>query len=141
MFVQACHDFAAARRHRFRPEKGAAMSDGEHVRRLLEQRKQGSSSASRPPVRRSHLDSEIARSGHLVHKLKAKDTTGRWAFYFVYVPALREQQFLDALHGDGTIDLETYGKVIASCYGEGPSEEVCAFLKEKYGFNVAPKGG
>jgi hypothetical protein len=34
------------------------------------------------------------------------------------------------------IDLETYGKVIASCYGEEPTQEVKDFLKEKYGFIV-----
>lgn len=86
--------------------------------------------------KRSYTDKLIGRSGHLIHKLKAKDTTGRWAYYFVYVPAGKEQLFLRAIDGDGTVDLEDYGKVIASCYGEEPTQEIKDFLKEKYGFSV-----
>ena len=86
--------------------------------------------------KRSFFEKEIARSGNLIHKLKAKDTTGRWAYYFVYVIAAKERLFLRALEGDGTVDLEKYGKVIASCYGEEPTQEVKDFLKEKYDFNV-----
>lgn len=85
---------------------------------------------------RSFVDKIIAKKGHLIHKLKAKDTTGRWAYYFVLVEAPKEQSFLAAIQGDGTIDLEDFGKVIASCYGEDPSQEVKDYLKEKYGFDV-----
>ncbi len=91
---------------------------------------------SAPPAPRSHADQLIARSGHLIHKLKAKDTTGRWAYYFVYVEAAKERAFLAAIDGDGIINLEDYGRVIASCYGETPSEEIRTFLREKYGFEV-----
>ncbi|HRK69843.1 MAG TPA: hypothetical protein PKY73_20030 [Hyphomonas sp.] len=85
---------------------------------------------------RSQADQLIAKSGHLVHKLKAKDTTGRWAYYFVYVERAKEKAFLAAIEGDGIIQLEDYGRVVASCYGEEPDEETKAFLKEKYGFDV-----
>jgi hypothetical protein len=54
----------------------------------------------------------------------------------VLVQPAKERLFLKAIDGDETIDLEQYGKVIASCYGQQPSEEVKAFLKEKYDFNV-----
>jgi hypothetical protein len=74
--------------------------------------------------------------GHLIHKLKAKDTSGRWAYYFVLVQGDREAEFLGAIEGDGTVDLEEYGKVIASCYGEEPTKEVREYLKERYGFEV-----
>lgn len=86
--------------------------------------------------KRSFIDKEIARSGHLIHKLKAKDTTGRWAYYFVYVPVARERTFLRSIEGDGIIDLEKYGRVIASCYGEEPTQAVKDLLKEKYDFRV-----
>jgi hypothetical protein len=86
--------------------------------------------------RRSLIDQEIARRGHQIHKLKAKDTTGRWAYYFVLVEPFRERSFLKAIAGDGNVDLEKYGKIIASCYGEKPSDEVRAHLKQKYGFDV-----
>lgn len=86
--------------------------------------------------KRSFVDKLIAQKGHLVHKLKAKDSTGRWAYYFVLVEAPREQAFMDALKSQESIDLEDFGKVIASCYGEEPNEQVKQLLKEKYGFEV-----
>lgn len=86
--------------------------------------------------RRSFVDQIISKKGHLIHKLKAKDTTGRWAYYFVLVEPPRESAFLKAIEGDGTIDLEDFGKVIASCYGETPSDDVKQYLKDKYGFEV-----
>ena len=84
----------------------------------------------------SFVDKVIAKKGHLVHKLKARDSTGRWAYYFVLVEPAREQAFMKAIQGDGTIDLEDFGKVIASCYGEEPSDEVKEFLRTKYSFEV-----
>jgi hypothetical protein len=78
----------------------------------------------------------VKSSGHLIHKLKAKDTTGRWAYYFVLVNSGNEKEFLKAIEGDGTIDLEDFGQVVASCYGETPSQEVKDYLKNKYDFDV-----
>jgi hypothetical protein len=81
-------------------------------------------------------DEEISKLGHLIHKLKAKDSTGRWAYYFLLVPPDCTKSFLDNLNGDGTIDIEDYGVVIASSYGEVPTKEVKAYLKNRYGFDV-----
>ncbi|NJR75627.1 MAG: hypothetical protein HC773_22435 [Scytonema sp. CRU_2_7] len=83
-----------------------------------------------------YVDKYFAERGHLIHKLKAKDSTGRWAYYFVYVKPDLEQAFLKALESGQIIDLEDYGKVIGSCYGEKPSKQLRSFLKEKYGFDV-----
>ena len=85
---------------------------------------------------RSHTNQLIACNGQQVHKLKAKDTTGRWAYYFVYVERAKEPAFLAAIKGDGTIDLSDYGRIIASCYGEAPDQATRDFLKETYGFDV-----
>jgi len=95
-----------------------------------------SDGSERVVARKSFMDRLIARRGHLIHKLKAKDTTGRWAYYFVLVMQDRESEFLTAIEGDGTLDLEDYGKVVASCYGEEPNEEIRSYLLEKYGFEV-----
>ncbi len=78
----------------------------------------------------------LAQQGHLIHKLKAKDSTGRWAYYFVYVESHKEQAFLDALDSNENIDLEDYGKVIGSSYGEKPNDQLRALLKNTYGFDV-----
>ncbi len=86
--------------------------------------------------KRSFADQVIAKKGHLIHKLKAKDSTGRWAYYFVLVEPPKEQSFLKAIQGEGMIDLEDYGKVIASCYGEEPSQDIKDMMKERYGFDV-----
>lgn len=94
------------------------------------------SDATDSQQKRSFVDQIIAKKGHLIHKLKAKDTTGRWAYYFVLVEPPRESAFLKAIKGEGTVDLEEYGKIIASCYGEEPSDEVKTFLKDRYGFEV-----
>lgn len=86
--------------------------------------------------RRSFTDQVVARKGHLIHKLKAKDTTGKWAYYFILVEPSQEGIFLKALEGQGVTSLEEYGKIIASCYGEEPTQEIKDFLKEKYDFVV-----
>lgn len=91
-------------------------------------------SAPAPWKTRSFVDAYVARTMHQVHKLKAKDTTTRWAYYYVLVNKDREPAFLAAIEGDGTIDLQDYGTVIASCYGETPNQEVRDELKRKYGF-------
>jgi hypothetical protein len=84
----------------------------------------------------TYTDRHLSQKGHLIHKLKAKDTTGRWAYYFVLVNQSSEQEFLQALSSNQSIDLDQYGKVVASCYGEKPDEETRKFLKEKYKFDV-----
>jgi hypothetical protein len=84
----------------------------------------------------SFADKIIAKKGHLIHKLKAKDSTGRWAYYFVLIEPSKEKSFMAALDSTESIDLEDFGKVIASNYGEEPSEEVKKMLKERYGFDV-----
>jgi len=82
-------------------------------------------------------DRIIASLGHLIHKLKAKDTAGRWVHYFVYVPKEREVAFAAELNkGKGIIDLDQLGVVIASNYGEEPNAEIKYYLKAKYGFDV-----
>ncbi len=79
----------------------------------------------------------ISRNGHNVHKLKGKDSTGRWAYYFVLIEPEMENKFLKAIEAKtGTIDFENYGEVIASCYGETPTQEVKNHLKELYGFDL-----
>jgi len=85
---------------------------------------------------RAFLDQLIGRQGHLVHRIRAKDTTGRYALYFIYVRPNREAAFLACISGQGEIGLEDHGDVLASCYGDEPTAEVRGFLHERYGFDV-----
>lgn len=89
-----------------------------------------------PPAPTSFADRIIASKGSLIHKLKAKDSTGEWAYYFLLVEAAKEQEFTKSVKEQTVSNLEAYGKIIASCYGEEPSDEVKQLLKEKYGFDV-----
>jgi len=79
----------------------------------------------------------IATRGHCVHKLRAKDVSGAWAYYFVLVEPHRERAFLDAIEsGSGIVDLKRYGHVVASCYGDEPTAEIRRYLKQTYDFDV-----
>lgn len=83
------------------------------------------------------MDRVISSRGHLIHKLRATDNTGREAYYFLLIEPLNETAFKKALAiGNDTINLEEFGKVIASCYGDKPTKEVQKLLKEKYQFVV-----
>lgn len=84
----------------------------------------------------SSQPSQTASFGHFVHKLRAKDSTGRWAYYFIYVPPSREKDFLASIGGPGIIDLQSFGVIVASNYGEEPDAEVRRYLKTRYGFEV-----
>jgi hypothetical protein len=115
------------------PPPGELFHDLEaQVANLAEKNKTGILRHKNTPI----SDRRIASRGHLIQKLKAKDTTGRWAYYFVLVLPDSEASFLKAIEGDGTIDLEDFGQVVASCYGEEPTQEVKDYLYEKYGFRV-----
>ena len=85
---------------------------------------------------KSFTDREISRSGHLIHKLKAKDSTRKWAYYFVLIDEPRERDFMKMIGSEGMIDLKNFGTVVASCYGEKPDAQTANFLKETYGFDV-----
>jgi hypothetical protein len=86
---------------------------------------------------KSFVDKVISKKAHLIHKIKAIDSTGRWAYYFLLVEPMKEKAFMDAMNSDADeINLEDYGQIVASNYGEEPSEEVRTMLKDKYDFDV-----
>ncbi len=84
----------------------------------------------------THADREISRRGHLVHKLKAKDSTGRWAYYVLLVSPGRERMFTAALKAAGSMDLASYGSILASNYGQEPNAETRLEMKRRFGFDV-----
>lgn len=84
------------------------------------------------------IDRDIQSCSHLIHKIKATDSTGRYAYYFVLIrDSEREKAFLAALENtDAGLNLSEYGAVIQSCYGDAPSESVKRFLRERYQFDI-----
>ena len=84
----------------------------------------------------SFVDREIARNWHRVEQLTARDSTGRRAVYFVYVSPLRKGALMKAIDGTATFNLEQYGDVIASNYGDAPSDETRQLIKDRFGIDV-----
>lgn len=72
-----------------------------------------------------------------VHRLKVKGPEGEWAYYFLYVPPLRERAFRSARRelAAGSVAPEAYGIVLASDLGERPAPATLKYLKDKYGLN------
>ena len=66
--------------------------------------------------------------------LQAEDHTDHLACYFIQVSPLRLPQFRKAVQSGNTLDLEIYGEVIASGYGQ-PSDEVRNDIRSRFGWN------
>lgn len=81
-----------------------------------------------------HTRRLIGARGHLVHQLSATDSNGRRAYYFLLVEPAMEPVFLERIRnpqGD-VLNLEDYGIILASCFGERPTEETRRRLREDY---------
>lgn len=78
----------------------------------------------------------VSMSGHLINELKARDSSGKMAYYFVLVEPEYQDKFDKFVSGIENINLSEYGRVIASCYGEEPSQVVKDFLKKEFGIFV-----
>lgn len=72
--------------------------------------------------------------GERIFLIHANDHTGHRAYYFVQVNPLRVPQFQKALKGSDAMDLESYGEIIASGYGNA-SEEVRSYIRKRFGWN------
>ncbi|MCH2546388.1 MAG: hypothetical protein MK052_02095 [Alphaproteobacteria bacterium] len=93
-------------------------------------------SSALPPGK--HTQRLIGKRGHLIHKLSATDINGRSAYYFLLVDVEKENAFIERVRnpqGD-ILELEDYGTVIASCFGEHPNAETKKFLKTTYDLEV-----
>ncbi len=80
------------------------------------------------------VDKIVSSKSEFIYKVNATDSTGRRAFYYILVDKLKLKEFL-AMKPDGRYDLADFGQILASGYGDEPSDDVKAILKEKYGFN------
>lgn len=82
----------------------------------------------------SYLGKLISQNGRLIHKVIARDYTGRWAYYFIFIPESKESAFMRALAHSDNVEFDAYGTVVASCYGVAPNKRVRQQLYEEYGF-------
>jgi hypothetical protein len=74
--------------------------------------------------------------GENIHFIRAKDTTGQMACYFVRVPETLLPFFQQALRRNKITSLEDYGEIVASNYGNEPSSQTKQILHEKYGIEL-----
>ena len=74
---------------------------------------------------------KILNQNTKLYKVKGDDHTGKKAWYLVSVNKTKAALFEKALKS-GILKITDYGKVIASGYGEEPSEKTINFYKEKY---------
>lgn len=84
--------------------------------------------------KKTFMDHLINSRGDLCYKVTGKDITGRNAWYFVLVDKDRKEAFLKHKSGD-SYNLEDYGKIIISGYGDSVPLDVQEMLKDKYGFD------
>jgi hypothetical protein len=67
-----------------------------------------------------------------VFLVRGNDSTGRAAWYFLLVDPAKKAAFRKA--ATGQVELNAYGRVIASGYGTDPPPEVRERMKTEYGF-------
>ncbi|MDX1949776.1 MAG: hypothetical protein SFT90_04680 [Rickettsiales bacterium] len=84
--------------------------------------------------KKSFMDHLINSRGDLCYKVTGRDITGRNAWYFILVDKEKKDAFLKHKSGD-SYNLEDYGKIIISGYGDSVPPDVQEMLKEKYGFD------
>lgn len=56
---------------------------------------------------------------------------GKEAFYFLLLARTRRAALFEALESGGDLDLETFGEIVCSGWGQ-PSEEDKSYMREKY---------
>lgn len=108
-----------------------ALRRGGFAERELNRRGAGHAPGARAG---SALDRHIADASRQVRRLRAKDASGRWAYYVVYVHPHKERLFTAAVNGKSPMNLEDYGVVLASNFGEALSAENQRMLEERYGW-------
>jgi len=99
--------------------------------KIKQQRNKNSSSTS-------FTDRYISGSG-LIQKIKAVDSKNQKpALYYLLVQKSKQKAFeemVEQTKKSGSMNLEDYGKIIASCYGTEPNDRVKEIMK-KYGFEL-----
>ncbi|MBN9119865.1 MAG: hypothetical protein J0I06_12010 [Planctomycetes bacterium] len=64
--------------------------------------------------------------------VRGNDSTGRAAWYFVLVDPAKKAAFRRAAVGQ--LELNAYGRIVASGYGADPPSDVRERMKTEYGF-------
>jgi hypothetical protein len=81
---------------------------------------------------RSYADRVRRERADNVFLVRGNDSTGRPAWYFVLVDPAKKAAFRKAFTGQ--VELNAYGRILASGYGTDPPADVRERMKTEYGF-------
>jgi hypothetical protein len=81
---------------------------------------------------RSYTDRVRRERANNVFLVRGNDSTGRPAWYFVLVDPAKKAAFRKAFTGQ--VELNAYGRIIASGYGTDPPADVRERMTTEYGF-------
>jgi hypothetical protein len=87
--------------------------------------------ASEAPAR-SYADRVRRERGNNVFLVRGNDSTGHPAWYFVLVDPAKRTAFRKAFSGQ--LQLNAFGRILASGYGTDPPDDVRERMKTEYGF-------
>lgn len=94
------------------------------------QESQANPAPPEPPGR--HADQVRRERGNNLFLVRGNDSTGRAAWYFVLVDPAKKAAFRKAFSGQ--VELNVYGRIVASGYGTDPPADVRERMKAEYGF-------
>lgn len=88
------------------------------------------------PKKGSFVSSLFASRPDCIFLVKGKDTTNRQAWYYVLVDKSKKDMF-ENIQGTQSLNLNDYGKIIFSGYGDEPPADMKKKMEEEYGFKEA----
>jgi hypothetical protein len=74
-----------------------------------------------------------------IRLILATDATGRKAYYFLRLVPLKRPIFDKVMKEGKGLNLEEFGEVLMSGYGEYPPEFVLTMMKQKYNYEAPPR--
>jgi hypothetical protein len=83
---------------------------------------------------RSYAERVRRERGNNVFLVRGNDSNGRAAWYFVLVDPAKRAAFRKALAGQ--LQLNAFGRIVASGFGADPPADVCERMKTEYGFTA-----
>jgi len=75
------------------------------------------------------------KNGDDVFHIFGEDSIGRRVHLFISVNAINRPKIERALNANQQVDFAQFGNVVASCFGQYPTNDVRQLMKEKYGID------
>jgi hypothetical protein len=86
-----------------------------------------------PPVNANHFIYGHSANGK-IYLVNAKDATGHPAYYFLQVSPVKAPQLQQAVKKGNSINLDQFGHIIASGYGEEVPNNLKEYMAQYFGW-------